>query len=185
MGRHYFHGAPQLGRSQGCRLMELDGWTVTRTTQVDPPQPPARPPLPETQTHAHTHINAKTCTKPTHKHIISKGECVQLQGEMWQRRHQLSSRQMSWDVGGLMVFPAEVWNPAAVGCWRLVLYSPSLSLWYCPLQRQYSKLYLSNRWSNELYSGIQEQSMSQCESFHLFVWMFCTFKEDFFFKKFC
>lgn len=54
MGLHYFHGAPQLGRSQGCCLMELDEWTVTWTKQVEPPQPPPRPLL--TQTHTHTCI---------------------------------------------------------------------------------------------------------------------------------
>lgn len=41
---------------------------------------------------------------PLHIHIILKGECVQLQGETWQRRDQLSSRQMTQAVGGLIIF---------------------------------------------------------------------------------
>lgn len=58
MGLHYFYGAPQLGRSQGCRLIELDEWTVTWIKQVDPPLPPPRPLLTQT----HMHVNAKTQT---------------------------------------------------------------------------------------------------------------------------
>ncbi len=66
MGPHYFHGAPQLGRSRGCRLIELDEWTVTWTEQVDPPLPPSRPLLTPTHTctwtHRHTLTNANIHT---------------------------------------------------------------------------------------------------------------------------
>lgn len=60
MGPHYFHGAPQLGRSRGCRLIELDEWTVTWTEQVDPPLPPPRPLLTATHTCTWTHRHALT-----------------------------------------------------------------------------------------------------------------------------
>lgn len=53
---------------------------------------------------------------PMHVHLILAGECVQLQGETWQRGDQLSSRQMTRGVGGLLIFPAIVLSPAAVGC---------------------------------------------------------------------
>lgn len=104
MGMHYFHGAPQLSRSQGCRLIELDEWTVTWTKQVDPPLPPPRPPA---DSNSHLHVNAHIHThkcghahRPMLIHIILKGESVQLQGETWQSRDQLSSRQMTrmWEA---------------------------------------------------------------------------------------
>lgn len=112
MGLHYFHGAPQLGHSQGCRLIELDEWTVTWTEQVDPTLPPPRPPA-DSNSHMHAKAQAHThkCRHahgPMHIHIILKGECVQLQGETWQRGDQLSSRQMTRDVGGPIIFPAVV-----------------------------------------------------------------------------
>ena len=115
MGMHYFHGAPQIGPSQGSRLIELDEWTVTWTKQVDPPLPhPDTCWLKLTHTHSYGHTH-----RPMHIHLILKGECVQLQGETWQRRDQLSSRQMTVDVGGLIISPALVWTPAAVCCWQL------------------------------------------------------------------
>lgn len=59
MGLHYFHGAPQLGCSRGCRLIELDEWTVTWPEQVDPPLPPPRPLL---TPNSHMHANAQAHT---------------------------------------------------------------------------------------------------------------------------
>lgn len=58
MGLHYFHEVPQLGRSQGCHLIELDEWTATWTKQVDPPLSPPGPLL--TQTHTCTRTDAHT-----------------------------------------------------------------------------------------------------------------------------
>lgn len=54
MGMHYFHGALQLGCSQGCRLIELDEWTMAWTEQVEPPLPLPRSPL------SHTHVNRQS-----------------------------------------------------------------------------------------------------------------------------
>lgn len=82
---------------------------------------------------SHTSANARTHTRkcrhahgPLHTHIILKGECVQLQGETWQRGDQLSSRQMTRGVGALIIFPAVARNRAAVGCWQLVSFSSPL-----------------------------------------------------------
>lgn len=104
MGMHYFHGALQLGCSQGCRLIELDEWTMAWTEKLEPPLPMPRSPL------SHTHVNRHHKCEHTHGpiHIHMQRECVQLQGETWQRRDQLSSRQMTLDVGGLIIFPATV-----------------------------------------------------------------------------
>lgn len=131
MGMHYFQGAPQLRRSRCCCcLIELDEWTVTWTKQVDPsPPPPKQTPADSncTWTRTRIHTNADMHKGQCTYTSSSKGECVQLQGETWhkKKRGQLSSRQMTWDVGGLVISPAEVWIPAAVGRWQLVSSSPA------------------------------------------------------------
>lgn len=80
--------------------------------------PNATPRRPPADSNSHMHVNAQTHTHkyrhahgPMHIHIILKGECVQLQGETWQRRDQLSSRQMTRDVGSPIIFPAPVLKP--------------------------------------------------------------------------
>lgn len=90
MGPHHFSGAPQLGRSQGCRLMELDEWTVTRTEQVDPPLPPPRPPLTKI-THecerTDTHSQMQTCTRTAaHTHHPQRRVCTAARWNMAKRR---------------------------------------------------------------------------------------------------
>lgn len=124
MGLHYFHGAPQLARSQGCRLMELDEWTVTWTEQVDPPLPPPRPLLTQTRTclwtHRHTLTNADIHTGRCAYTSSSKERvysCKVKHGK--EETNYPPDRWLGmWEAWSF--FLPEVWNPAVVGCWQLV-----------------------------------------------------------------
>lgn len=91
--------SPTASNSQGCCLIELDEWTVTRTKQVDPPLRLPRPLLTQTHTQRHKLTNAERHTDHCSSTSSSK-ESVQLQGETWQRRDQLSSRQITrmWEA---------------------------------------------------------------------------------------
>lgn len=85
----------------GCDLDQAGGPTTN----------PHPRPLTESNSHMHGDAQTHKCRHahgPMHMHIILKGECVQLQGETWQRGDQLSSRQMTLGVGGLIIFPAVV-----------------------------------------------------------------------------
>lgn len=72
------------------------------------------------------HMRTGRCTRahsPLPPPPVLRGDCVQLQGETWQRGDQLSSRQMTRGAGGLLIFPAVVLNPAAVDRWQPLSFS--------------------------------------------------------------
>lgn len=125
MGTHYFHEAPQLSHSQGCRLIELDEWTVIRTKQEDPTTTQTKTPA---DSNSQMPVNTQICTlshtgwctyTPSSKESVYS--CKVKHGK---KRVQLSSRQMTWDVGGLIIFPVEGLKPC---CCRLL----TTSLLFC------------------------------------------------------
>lgn len=65
-------------------------------------------------------VNTQTCTltqADAHTHPSSKESVYSCKVKHGKKRAQLSSRQMTWDVGGLIIFPAEGLKPC---CCRLL-----------------------------------------------------------------
>lgn len=85
---------------EDAALMARDEWAPARSEQVR-----------RALTLARTPRRLRRARLRARQPTILRGDCVQLQGETWQRGAQLSSRQMTRGSEGRLVFPAVVLKP--------------------------------------------------------------------------